>query len=88
MSSPDDTGDKTAQVFMPLPPPAEDSRGHFSRDLAVLVDLLGADPGAEEPASTPSAPARSAPRTGRRRPGGGSGHPESAGEDGGPTKGQ
>ena len=49
VSSPDDAGDETAQVFMPLPPPAEHSRAHFSHDLAVLVDLLGADAGAEEP---------------------------------------
>jgi hypothetical protein len=49
VSSPDDAGDKPAQVFMALPAPAEDSRAHFSHDLAVLVDLLGADAGAEEP---------------------------------------
>jgi hypothetical protein len=34
---------------MALPPPAEDSTARFSRDLAVLVDLLGVDAGAEEP---------------------------------------
>ena len=49
MSSPDDADAKTAQVFMPLPPPAEDSRADFSRDLAVLVGLLGVDAGVEEP---------------------------------------
>jgi hypothetical protein len=49
VGSPDDAGDKTAQVFMALPPPAADSRADFSDDLAVLVDLLSADAGAEGP---------------------------------------
>ena len=48
MSSPDDAASTTAQVFMALPPPAEDSRAVFSRCLAVLVNLLGADIGPEE----------------------------------------
>jgi hypothetical protein len=49
VTSPDDAANKIAQVFLPLPPPAGDSRALFSQCLAVLVDLLGADTGAEEP---------------------------------------
>jgi hypothetical protein len=51
VSSPDDGANKaneTAQVFMALPSPAEDSRAVFSHCLAVLVNLLGADIGTEE----------------------------------------
>jgi len=51
VSSPDDAANKaseTAQVFMALPSPAEDSRAVFSHCLTVLVNLLGADIGTEE----------------------------------------